>query len=141
MLTKRKLTGAMRQGDGMYFVGVDLAWGEINQSGVAVIDVDGRLVHIGIAQDDSSIANELAPYIGDECLVAIDAPLIVKNAVGRRSAEVELGADFQRFDAGAHSANTGIPVFAEPRGARLVDVLGLDMNPNSSARRRAIEVY
>jgi predicted RNase H-like nuclease len=141
MLTKPKLTAAIRQGGDVYFVGVDLAWGDINQSGVAVIDADGRLLHIGTAQDDSSIEDALAPYVSDECVVAIDAPLIVKNAVGRRRAEVELGADFQRFDAGAHSANSGNPVFAEPRGARLVEQLDLDMDPNSIARRRAIEVY
>ena len=29
---------------GMHFVGVDLAWGQQRQSGVAVLDGDGRLV-------------------------------------------------------------------------------------------------
>ena len=126
----------------MYFVGVDLAWGELNQSGIAVIDTDGRLLHVGVAQDDSSIADAVAPYISDECLVAIDAPLIVKNATGHRPCEAALNGDFQKFEAGARPAFTGRPEFAHvPRGARLANLLGLDMDPDSRASRRAIEVY
>ena len=126
----------------MYFVGVDLAWGELNQSGIAVIHTDGRLLHVGVAQDDSSIADAVAPYTSDECLVAIDAPLIVKNATGHRSCEAALNRDFQKFEAGARPAFTGRPEFAQvPRGARLANLLGLDMDPDSRASRRAIEVY
>ena len=125
----------------MYFVGLDLAWGEHKPTGIAVVDQDGRLVHVGVAHDDASIRTALQPYVQGDCLVAIDAPLIVKNATGRRRAEIDLGAHFQRFDAGAHSANTGNPLFKEPRGARIANVLNLDMNPASLSRRRAIEVY
>jgi predicted RNase H-like nuclease len=126
----------------MYFVGVDLAWGEINQSGVAVIDSDGRLMHVGIAQDDSSIERAIAPYIADECMVAIDAPLIVTNPTGHRPCEAALNRDFQKFEAGARPAFTDRPEFARiPRGARVADALDLDMDPHSQASRRAIEVY
>ncbi|HZU47746.1 MAG TPA: DUF429 domain-containing protein [Mycobacterium sp.] len=126
----------------MYFVGVDLAWGEINQSGVAVVDADGRLVHVGTAHDDASIQNALSPYARDECLVALDAPLIVKNPTGYRPCEKALNRDFGKFEAGARPAYTGRPEFAGvPRGARLAQALALDMDPHSQARRRAIEVY
>ncbi len=40
-------------------------------------------------------------YVGDECLVAIDAPLIVNNQTGYRPAETMFNRDFQKFDAGA----------------------------------------
>ena len=125
----------------MYFVGLDLAWGEKKQTGVAAIDSDGRLLHVGIAQDDASIADAVAPYVGDECLVAIDAPLIVKNPTGARPCEVALTRDFSRFDAGTRPAYTDKPEFKDPRGARLATTLALDMDPSSTASRRAIEVY
>lgn len=125
----------------MHFVGLDLAWGEKNHTGVAVIDPGGRLLHVGVAQDDASIQADIAPYVSDECLVAIDAPLIVPNAGGRRIAEIELGKDFMRFDAGPHSANKANPLFDPPRGAVLCSRLDLDMNPESRAKRRAIEVF
>jgi predicted RNase H-like nuclease len=125
----------------MHFVGLDLAWGEKNHTGVAVIDPGGRLLHVGVAQDDASIQADIAPYVNDECLVAIDAPLIVPNAGGRRIAEIELGKDFMRFDAGPHSANKANPLFDPPRAAVLCSRLDLDMNPESRAKRRAIEVF
>jgi predicted RNase H-like nuclease len=125
----------------MHFVGLDLAWGEKNSTGVAVIDSDGRLLHIGAAQDDASIEAAVSPYVSDECLVAIDAPLIVTNPTGCRPCETALNRDFHRFEAGAHPANTGKPEFIDPRGARIATALTLDMNPMSSSPRRAIEVY
>lgn len=125
----------------MHFVGLDLAWGERRPSGIAVVDTHGKLVDVGVGTDDVSIVAALRPYTRDECLVAIDAPLIVKNATGQRPAERELNADFGRFEAGAHPANTSNRLFDPPRGAVLASALDLDMDPRSTASRRAIEVY
>ncbi|HEY9267798.1 MAG TPA: DUF429 domain-containing protein, partial [Mycobacterium sp.] len=126
----------------MFFVGLDLAWGQRKPTGVAAVDDAGRLVYAGSATDDTSIRAALAPYTEGDCLVAIDAPLIVTNPTGQRPAERELNADFGRFQAGAHPSNTGKPEFADvPRGARLARALDLDMDPRSTAPRRAIEVY
>ena len=126
----------------MYFIGVDLAWGDRKPTGLAVLDPQGRLVHVSAAQTDEEILDALKPYTAGDCLVAIDAPLIVKNATGNRPAEAALNRDFARFDAGAHPVNTGKPEFSQiPRGARLAGALGLDLNPRSGRARRAIEVY
>ena len=126
----------------MYFVGVDLAWGDRKPTGLAVLDDDGRLVHVSVARTDDEIVDVLAPYVEGDCLVAFDAPLIVTNATGNRPGEALLNADFARFDAGAHPSNTGKREFsAGTRGARVAARLGLDMNPRSGRPRRAIEVY
>mgnify|MGYP000940686640 FL=1 len=126
----------------MHFVGLDLAWGERKPTGVAVLDDGGRLVYAGAATDDDSIRAALAPYVQGDCVVGVDAPLIVTNPTGQRPAERQLNADFARFQAGAHPANTGKPEFAGiPRGALIADALGLDIAPDSDARRRAVEVY
>jgi len=126
----------------VHFVGIDLAWGGNKPTGLAVLDDDGLLVHVCAVRSDEQIVEELAPYTSGDCLVAIDAPLIVRNATGNRPAEAELNRDFARFDAGAHPANTSKPELAgTPRGARVSALLGLDMNPASRRRRRAIEVY
>jgi predicted RNase H-like nuclease len=125
----------------MHFVGLDLAWGEKNQTGVAVVDADGRLLHVGVAHDDESIEAGIAPFTGDECLVAIDAPLIVPNETGARPCETALSGDFTKFDAGARPAYRGRPEFDPPRGEVLAKRLGLDMDPHSRAKRRAIEVF
>lgn len=127
---------------GIHYVGVDLAWGEQRPTGLAVLDDAGRLVHVSAARTDEEIVAAVAEYVEGDCLVALDAPLIVRNATGNRPAEALLNADFARFDAGAHPANTGKPEFRDqPRGARIAARLGLDMNPRSGRARRAIEVY
>jgi predicted RNase H-like nuclease/ppGpp synthetase/RelA/SpoT-type nucleotidyltranferase len=126
----------------VYFVGVDLAWGGSKPTGLAVLDDDGVLVHICAVRTDEEIVAALAPYTAGDCMVAIDAPLIVRNATGNRPAEALLNRDFARFDAGAHPSNTSKPELAgTPRGAHLSARLKLDMNPASRRRRRAIEVY
>jgi predicted RNase H-like nuclease len=126
----------------MFFVGIDLAWAGRNPTGVAVLDPDGRLVRVGAARDDADVLAAVRPYTRGDCLVAFDAPLVVTNPNGLRPAEAALNRDFRRFEAGAHPVNTGKPEFADgPRGARLAEALGLDMDSGSPARRRAIEVY
>jgi len=125
----------------VHFVGLDLAWGEKNNTGVAVADSDGRLLHVGAAHDDESIESAIGPYVRDDCLVAIDAPLIVNNPTGSRPCEAALNLDFRNFEAGAHPANTTNPVLTHPRAARIAAALRLDMDPASNSPRRAIEVY
>jgi predicted RNase H-like nuclease len=126
----------------MYFVGVDLAWAGRNPTGVAVLDTAGHLVRVGAARDDAAVLAALSPYVRGECVVGFDAPLVVTNPTGQRPAEAALNRDFRRFEAGAHPANTAKPEFADtPRAARLARALGLNMDPYSSAPRRAIEVY
>ena len=126
----------------MRFVGVDLAWGTAKPTGVAVLDGDGRLLHVSTEGDDESILTALRPHAESDVLVAFDAPLLVPNAAGSRPCEKALNRDFARFDAGAHPANRGKREFADgSRGARLAEELGLDLDPVSTSSRRAIEVY
>lgn len=126
----------------VYFAGVDLAWAGRNPTGIAVLDDDGRLVHIAAVRDDAAVLSALQPYVRGDCLVGFDAPLVVTNPTGQRPAEAAFNRDFGRFEAGAHPVNTGKPEFADgPRAARLARALGLEMDPRSPAGRRAIEVY
>lgn len=126
----------------MYFIGVDLAWGDRSPTGLAVVDGTSRLLHLSAVRSDDEIAEALAPYVTGDCLVAIDAPLVVTNPTGSRPAEKALSKDFRRFEAGAHPANTGKPEFAHgTRGGRVAERLDLDIDPRSARSRRAIEVY
>ena len=126
----------------MYFVGVDLAWGVRNPTGVAAVDADGRLVHLTAVRDDADVLAAMSAYVQGDCVVGCDAPLVVTNPTGQRPAEAALNRDFRRFEAGTHPCNTGKPEFADgPRAGRLAGALGLDLDPRASAARRAIEVY
>src|SRR5689334_17600974 len=97
----------------VHFIGLDLAWGEKRPTGIAVLDPDGRLLELSSRTTDDEIADALAAYADVDCLVAVDAPLVVVNPTGNRPCEAELNADFGRFEAGCHPANTGKPEFAQ----------------------------
>lgn len=126
----------------MRFIGIDLAWGDRQPTGLAVLDEDAHLLHVSAVRTDEEIRSTLAPYAEGPCLVAIDAPLVVTNPTGSRPAEQALSRDFRRFEAGTHPSNTGKPEFVNgPRGARICKLLSLDMDPRSGRKRRAIEVY
>ena len=126
----------------MFFVGVDLAWGRRSPTGVAAVDARGVLCHLGVAAGDDDLQAQLEPFVRGECVVAIDAPLVVTNPTGNRPCEAQLNRAFRRFDAGAHPANTGLAWFADGgRGARLCAALDLELDPRAPARRRALEVY
>ena len=89
------------------FLGIDLAWGEKQPTGLAVLDADARLLHLAAVRTDEEIEAALAPYLGPDCVAGIDAPLVVTNATGSRPAEQALSRDFRKFEAGTHPSNTG----------------------------------
>ena len=74
----------------MFHIGVDLAWGQRQPTGIAVLEETGRLVHVASVRTDDEILATLAPYLDGPCLVAFDAPLVVPNATGNRPAEAAL---------------------------------------------------
>jgi predicted RNase H-like nuclease len=126
----------------MRYVGVDLAWGQRNRTGLAALDGAGRLLELASARSDAEILEWLEVHTSGPCLVALDAPLIVTNVSGRRRCEAELGRVFARYDAGAHPTSTARPELANgSRALHLARALDLDVDPGSSADRRAIEVY
>ncbi|MDN4161060.1 DUF429 domain-containing protein [Nocardioides abyssi] len=132
----------MRHAGPVHHIGIDLAWGERQPTGLAVLDEDGALVHVSAVRTDEEIVERLAAYVEGPCLVAVDAPLVVRNETGSRPAEKALTKDFRRFEAGCHPSNLSKPEFRDgPRGARVCKRLGLDMDPRSGRARRAIEVY
>lgn len=126
----------------MHFVGLDLAWGEVKPTGVAAISAEGVLVHISAQTDDASILAATEAFVAGDCVVGIDAPLIVTNPTGNRPCEAALNRDFRGFEAGTHPSNTAKPEFANgTRGARLAAAMDLDLDPHSPRPRRALEVY
>jgi predicted RNase H-like nuclease len=80
----------VRQAGGMYFIGLDLAWKERNPTGIAIVDINGPPQHLATLITDEAILQVLDPYVSDDCLVAIDAPLLVTNQTAPRPAEAEL---------------------------------------------------
>jgi predicted RNase H-like nuclease len=130
------------------FLGLDLAWGERARTGVAILDATGALLRSTTAGDDDDLARILGDDAARAVIVAIDAPLLVPNATGRRSCEASVAREFARFDAGPYPSNRGMAAFRDgSRGARLARRLDwrVDGDPGAggatTGRPLAIEVY
>ena len=93
-------------------------------------------------RSDDEIVEFVRTHAAGDVVAAIDAPLIVRNASGRRDCEAQVQRAFGRYGAGPYPSNRAMPAFAAgPRGARLCESLDLDLCVGSSSGRRAIEVY
>lgn len=126
------------------YLGIDLAWSTRARTGLAVLDDVGRLVASCSVVTDEQIAEVVADHAAGTVVVAIDAPLVVPNATGRRDCEAAVGSLFAPYDAGAHPANRSRPWFDPPRGAVLAERFGWDLDPRTAPdgdTSVAIEVY
>ena len=128
----------------MRFIGVDLAWTARGGTGLCAIE-ENSVQASGRVGSDEELLRWLRPLVEDDVVVAIDAPLIVRNLTGRRRAEQLISRCFGAYHASAHSANLGLPSFREGvRGEWLAAALDLDVDPTFPPRvpvRRAVEVY
>lgn len=95
------------------FVGVDLAWqSERNSTGIAVARGEAAVAELtdvasGIAGLDA-VLTFIDSHATDHTVVAIDAPLIIRNESGRRPCESEVSRRFGARHAGAHSSNLAL---------------------------------
>lgn len=136
----------------MAFIGIDLAWSPRNRSGAAVLRGDaggGALVDVALLGNDAEIVAYIERHAGDgPAIVAVDAPLSVPNATGRRPCEAELQRVFGPYQAGPHPANRGLLAFGGVvRGEALVGALsayGFTCAAEIAAgepARRVVEVF
>ena len=89
----------------MRFIGLDLAWGERNPSGLAAIDRGGNVVAEGIATTEAEIAAFVSAHDAEGAVLGLDAPLVVRNRTGRRACEAELQRRYGRAGAGPYPSN------------------------------------
>jgi predicted RNase H-like nuclease len=97
------------------FIGVDLGWYG-KPTGLASIALEQSGLHLRKI-DRLEPLDEVVAWIESEAgcgnaVAAVDAPLVIPNQTGIRSAERELNAEFRRFHAGCHAANLGRPFAA-----------------------------
>jgi len=130
----------------MLILGLDLAWGERNPDGVALIDVraqSARLRECRLVQGDDALLDWVDAQVSPsaDALILVDAPLVCPNLTGSRPVDRETHRVFGRFHAGCHPANLS----RCPRPIRLAAHLqerGFTLGWNLRASRRLVaEVY
>ena len=144
---RRDAGGGGRQGgrtETRRLIGVALARGENHASGCAELAwQDGELVlkRIDLVRTVDEIARWIEPDRGD-WIVAVDAPLVVRNEGGRREADKQAGRSYRRYGADPYAANLK-RLGRDHRGGRLLGALKrhrgrLLENPARTSTRRAV---
>lgn len=107
------------------YLGVDLAWREdhadrrANETGVAAIGSDGRVLDAGWTHGVEETIT-WANAAGDgEAFLFVDAPLVVRNETGQRLCERQVGQRYGRWKVSANTTNTRSPRLA---GIRLLSM-------------------
>lgn len=102
----------MSRSSNAVFLGVDLGWYG-KPSGLASVAMTPEGVRLRTTtriEDSDDILRWIKAEAGNgTAIVAVDAPLVIRNRAGIRDAERELNHDFRRFHAGCHAANLGRP--------------------------------
>jgi len=92
------------------FIGIDLAWkSQRNPSGAAVLRGDRSGAEL-MARSEPLLSTELVlefirRHTTGRTVVAIDAPLVIKNQVGQRTCETLVGQRYGARDASCHTSN------------------------------------
>ena len=93
----------------MNFIGIDLAWGNRNPTGLALLVSEGdgcRLVSSARRTTDTEILEWVETCGGKDVWLGIDAPIIARNPPGTsRPADKMVSSRFGRYHAGAYPAN------------------------------------
>lgn len=106
-------------------IGIDLAWSERNGTGCVELMWDGDELALSCVKLCSSI-DEIVEWIDPgkgDWVVAVDAPLVVKNETGRRQADADASDCYRKFEAGAYPTNLKL-LGEDHRGGKLLGKLG-----------------
>jgi predicted RNase H-like nuclease len=123
-------------------IGVDLAWGARGHTGLAAVTLDGHLVAMDSVRTDDEIKQWMGAHARGPCVVAFDAPLIVRNSTGMRDCERAVSTRFGGRNASCYPSNLANRSFADGgRAWRLSEQVDLDTCLANADLRRAIEVY
>ncbi len=130
----------------MNFIGIDLAWGNRNPTGLAHLVSDGagcRLVRAERLTTDEEILEWVEACGGDDVWLGIDAPIIAKNPPGTsRPADKMVSSRFSRYHAGVYPANR-VRCERPVRLCRKLRRRGFSSNPFLPGRggRRQLEIF
>jgi predicted RNase H-like nuclease len=127
------------------FIGLDAAWGDINETGLVAVEPSGVVRDAGWAVGVVATAAWVSERAERDTLVLVDAPLIVANPSGQRLCEKQVAQRYGRWRVSANSTNTasrrlgGVALLAALAGLGFRYDDGLDGPPVSG--RAASECY
>ncbi len=80
------------------YIGIDLAWGEKNASGFAVLAGDNlEIIDCKMLLSIEEIVEEISHYLECKIYLGVDAPLLVPNTQGNREIEKNFNKEFSVY--------------------------------------------
>lgn len=93
------------------YFGVDLAWGEgterraAKETGLVQLAASGQVLDAGWARGIDAVVDWVRERAGPGDVIAVDAPLVVRNETGMRECEREVAQRYMRWRVGANATN------------------------------------
>jgi len=106
------------------FIGIDLAWRGEKPSGGAVLKGDrrcARLIEVVPLVSFAAVLAFVETHAKDPAVVAIDAPLIIRNHTGQRRCETAVSKYYGARHASCHTSN--LSLYPDPVSVRLASEL------------------
>ncbi|HEV7768863.1 MAG TPA: DUF429 domain-containing protein [Thermoanaerobaculia bacterium] len=128
------------------FIGIDFAWqSERNATGIAIARDASVAAVISGVHSLNDMVRIVEEAVTETTVIAIDAPLIIRNLTGRRKCESEISRRFGARHASTHSSNlTLYPVPSTHELVRRLEQLGFRHDvarDRQTAGRWFFEVY
>lgn len=129
-------------------IGIDLAWSKRNGTGCVELAWDGDDLALSDVKLCGSI-DEIVEWIDPErrdWVVAVDAPLVVKNKTGRRDADAQVSKGYHPYQAGAYPTNLKL-LGKDHRGGQLLRALEecdgqvVEQSADAEGSRLVFETY
>ena len=82
------------------YIGIDLAWGDKNLSGFAVLcfsEGELKLLDIKLLHSLDAVIQEIEKYDLHNVYIGVDAPLLIPNESGNREIEKNFNRDFSKY--------------------------------------------
>src|SRR6478609_7866635 len=115
----------------MNLLGVDLAWGlgradgrPVNETGVVALEQTGRITSAGWTVGLDETTEWVLEHADRDCLLFVDAPLLVTNDSGQRPCEKQVGQRYGRWKVSANSSNLALLHSAGVALRELLEPLG-----------------
>jgi len=129
------------------YIGIDLAWGEKNPSGLCIAKKQKnklKIVEAKLIYSIDEIIYEILKHKDHKLYVGVDAPLVVPNESGNREIEKEFNKDFAKYKISMLPANKKLLTKYSPtiRSVVLFDKLSeLGFKRDYSSDKVIYEVY
>ena len=108
----------------MLAIGIDLAWGDVNETGVIAVASDGSVVAADWTRGVDETLAWTQAHSETDTMLMVDAPLVVANSSGQRRCEREVGQRYGRSWVSANSTNISSPRRAGERLRTALEAAG-----------------